>query len=83
MSYQSHRQIIDAWPEPSLPTFAADHGVKYETAKGWRRRNSIPAERWLDTIQLANRRGVRGVTHELLRELRALGKHQREVEAAA
>lgn len=82
MTYKTHRDIIDAWPG-GLPAFASDHGVKYDTAKGWRRRNSIPAERWLDTIRIAISRGVIGVDHELLDELRPVGKNHREAIAAA
>jgi hypothetical protein len=67
MRYTSHRQIIDTWP--SLPTFAADHGVKYGTAKQWRRRNSIPPERWLETIKLAKDKGIPDVTHKVLHDL--------------
>ncbi len=76
MSYKMHRDIIDAWPG-GLPAFAVDHGVKYDTAKGWRRRNSIPAERWPDTIRLSRDRHVDGVTLDLLSELRPVGKCQR------
>lgn len=81
MSYKTHRDIIDAWPSsdgrlPGLSSFAADHGVKYDTAKGWRRRNSIPPERWLKTISLADARGVPNVTHEVLQAMRPVGRFQ-------
>jgi hypothetical protein len=79
MSYKTHRDIIDAWPG-GLPSFAADHGVKYGTAKAWRRRNSIPPERWLDTISLAKSRAVNGVTHEVLQALRPVGRFQTDAE---
>lgn len=80
MRYTTHQDIIDAWPKPALPTFAADHGVKYDTAKGWRRRNSIPPERWLDTIRLAAKRGVDGVTHPILDALWKEEQQRREEE---
>jgi hypothetical protein len=67
MRYTSHRDIIDAWP--SLPDFALDHGVQCNTAKQWRTRNSIPPERWLETVQIAEGRGIPDVTHKVLHDL--------------
>jgi hypothetical protein len=75
--YKSHRNIIDAWPR-GLPGFAEDHGVKYDTAKGWRRRDSIPPERWPETIRLSKIRRVDGVTLETLSDLRHVGKCVRQ-----
>jgi hypothetical protein len=80
MSYKTHREIIDAWPG-GLPGFAADHDVKYDTAKGWRWRNSIPPQYWGDTVRLAEQHSVRNVTLEVLSSLRMAGK--RSAEAAA
>lgn len=80
MSYNSHRDIIDAWPG-GLPAFATDHDVKYDTAKGWRRRNSIPPQYWGDTVRLAEQHSVRNVTLEVLSSLRASGKLAAEAAA--
>jgi hypothetical protein len=71
--YKTHRDIINAWPH-GLPGFAADHGVKYNTAKGWHARKSIPPERWPDTIKLAKLRKVDGVTLDILSGLRLVGR---------
>lgn len=65
--YQSHADIIKAWPG-DLPAFAADHNVEYETAKKYRYRG-IPAYRWNDTVRLAKLRKVKGVTHDVLEAL--------------
>ena len=69
MTYQTHKDIIDAWP--SLANFAAEHGVKYDTAKGWRRRNSIPPRYWPAIVATAGQRNLRHVTFELLSTIKA------------
>lgn len=48
--------VVSLWP--SISEFAADAGVAYGVAQQWRRRNSIPAERWSAVVAAASRRGV-------------------------
>lgn len=60
----SHIEIIEKWP--SLSEFAADLGVPYGTAKAMKRRGSIPADRWVDVVEKAKARKVKGVTLEAL-----------------
>lgn len=50
----NHSDIINFWP--TLADFAADMGVKRHTARGWKRRNSIPAEYWPELIEKARER---------------------------
>lgn len=64
MKYQSHREIIAQWR--TTAAFAADVGVKLERAKGWRKRNSIPADYWRRCIESARLRGIEGVSWETL-----------------
>ncbi len=69
MAYHSHKDIIDAWP--SLVNFAVEHGVKYDTAKAWRRRDSIPPQYWPAIVAAARRRNLHNVTLELLSSIKA------------
>jgi hypothetical protein len=68
----AHKEIIANWPQ-GVEQFAADVGVKYETARKWRVRNAIPPIRWLDVLQAAQLRGV-DVTLKDLRET-TISKH--------
>jgi hypothetical protein len=54
--------VIDLWP--SVSELAADMGVPYGVAAQWRRRGSIPADRWLSLINRARERGFEGITLE-------------------
>lgn len=60
----SHTPIIDKWP--SLSDFAADLGIQYGTAKAMRRRGSIPADRWVEVVEKAKARKLKGVSLEAL-----------------
>lgn len=50
----NHSDIIKLWP--TLADFAADMGVKRNTARGWKRRNSIPWKYWPVLIETARER---------------------------
>lgn len=50
----NHSDIIKLWP--TLADFAADMGVKRNTARGWKRRNSIPDKYWTDLVERARER---------------------------
>jgi len=65
----SFRTIIDQWPD--LPTFAEDLGVKYPAAQVMRHRDSISSSYWRDLVAAAERRGIAGVTLEVLADLKA------------
>jgi hypothetical protein len=56
--------VVALWP--SLSELAADLGIAYGVAKQWRRRNSIPADKWLALVAAAERRGFDGITLDLL-----------------
>jgi len=64
-----HSEIIDRWP--SLTDFASDLSVEYGTAKAMRRRGSIPPDYWPTVVQSASRRGINGVSLELLVQARS------------
>lgn len=66
----NHSVIIGSWP--SLTDFANDLGVGYETAKGMRRRGTIPPGYWVRTVVAAQVRGIDKVTYERLAELVAI-----------
>jgi hypothetical protein len=56
--------LIDRWP--SAAEFSRDINVSFDTVRGWRPRNSIPAGYWPDVIAAAQKRGFSDVTVELL-----------------
>jgi hypothetical protein len=61
------RDIIAQWP--SLGDFAADLGVSYNTAKQMRFRNSIAPFHWPALVEAAERRGISGVTLDVIARL--------------
>lgn len=56
--------VIALWA--SLSALAADLGVPYGVVKQWRRRNSIPADRWAGVVAAAQKRGFETVTADRL-----------------
>jgi hypothetical protein len=67
--FVSHRAIIEAWP--SLADFAADVGVAYGAAKAMRRRDRIGIEYVSAAVAGAAKRGIGGITSNLIVELAA------------
>jgi hypothetical protein len=65
--FATFQNMIDAWP--SLAAFADDAGVAENTAKGMRRRDSVHAAYWTGIVAGAAKRGIQGVTLEVLAEL--------------
>jgi hypothetical protein len=65
--YESHRDIIDAWP--SLQEYAADLGILFNTARGMRQRSSIHFTYWDDVTAAAKRRKIKGINQKILRQL--------------
>jgi hypothetical protein len=65
----TYTEIIDRWP--SLTTYAADIGVRYGTAQVMRYRGSIPARYWKRVVAAAARRGIEGVSLDLLASIEA------------
>jgi hypothetical protein len=72
--FQSHRDIIDAWP--TLQDYAADVGVKFNTARGMRQRSSIHMRYWDEVIAAAKRRRIRGINQNVLRQLALVPRGQ-------
>ena len=60
----THADIIEAWP--SVADFSRDIGVKYQTARFMKVRNSIHPRYWRRVVQAAKDRGIRGVSMEKL-----------------
>lgn len=48
---------------------AQARGLTPSTVSSWRKRQSIPGDRWMDLAELARERGVAGVTVESLAAL--------------
>jgi hypothetical protein len=71
----TYTEIIDRWP--SLTAYAADIGVRYGTAQVMRYRGSIPAKYWKRVVAAAARRGIDGVSLELLASIEAEPKPRR------
>jgi hypothetical protein len=61
--------VINRWP--SAVAFASDLRISGVRARQWRRRNSIPAEKWLDVIAAAEARGLDGITVDRLASIAA------------
>lgn len=61
--------IIEKWP--SAGDLSRDLDVPYQTVRAWRNRGSIPPSYWRDVIRSAERRGIVGVTPEVLVDLHA------------
>ena len=70
---ESHRDIIDLWPQvgsrSGLQVFADDIGVPYGTAQVMRFRGSVHARHWLTMAKAAQKRGLTDVTVALLAEI--------------
>lgn len=64
--FETHRDIIKAWPRPSLANFAADVGVTLNTAEMMSRRKSIHSRHWPRVVQKAHAREIAGITFEVL-----------------
>jgi hypothetical protein len=65
----TYTEIIDRWP--SLTAYAGDLGIRYGTAQVMRYRGSIPAKYWKRVVAAAARRGIEGVTLDLLASIEA------------
>lgn len=66
----THSDLINLWP--TLADFADDIGVPYMTAKGMRRRGSVPGGYWIAMECAARRRGIDGVDVRRLAEIVAV-----------
>lgn len=62
-------EIIDLWP--SAESLGGDIGVGGGTVRKWKSRNSIPGSFWLPIITAAAKRGIEGLTLDLLAALAA------------
>lgn len=69
---KSFSAIIELWP--TLGALADDLGVGYESAKAYKRRDSIPPEHWETLVAAARRRQIEGVSLESLAALAAKRK---------
>jgi len=65
----TNADIIALWPH--IRSLAEDLGVKEASVRKWKDRDSIPAEYWLPLVAAAERRGIPGVTLELLAQIAA------------
>jgi len=79
MKYDSHSEIIAQWGKTAI--FADEMNVPLERAKGWRKRNSIPADYWSRCIECAELRGIEGVTWETLSGIKERERFREEVAA--
>lgn len=63
--------IIDLWPKPAPVTLAGDLDELPGTVRQWRNRSVLPDRKWKATVEAAQRRGIEGVTLEILAEIAA------------
>lgn len=64
----SFADVVNAWG--TAANFATALKIPYPTAAAWRARNSIPANRWRDVVEAAERDG-KAITVDLLTDLAA------------
>ena len=65
--------IINLSPKPSPVTLGADLGELPTTVRQWRNRSVLPDRKWKAAVEHARRRGIEGVTLEILAEIAARG----------
>lgn len=61
--------IINAWESPGQ--LAEDLGEEPGTVRQWRNRDTLPDRVWKATVEAAERRGIAGVTLEVLADIAA------------
>ena len=66
---KTFRDIIAAWPKPSLKTFADDLGIRYGTVQLMNFRCSIGPRHWPAVEAAARRRKIKGVTVALMADM--------------
>lgn len=69
------RAVIHLWP--SIRDLATDVGRRYETVRGWHRRNSIPPSQWDRLIESARFRQIQGVSLARLQRITAASERGR------
>lgn len=65
--------IINLWPKPAPVTLGGDLGELPVTVRAWRTRNVLPDRTWKAAVEHARRRGIEGVTLEVLADIAARG----------
>jgi hypothetical protein len=65
---------ISALIGPTITDFAADVGCGYKAARQMRRRNA--PQHWAHVVTASHRRGIAGVSYELLARHRSAGAPQ-------
>ena len=61
--------VINAWP--SMTFLASEMGEPYETIRNWRRRDSIPSDKWHSLCRVAKRHSLRYIDADRLVQIAA------------
>lgn len=69
---KTFREIIDAWI--SQDALAKDLKIPLGHVCVMRHRDSIPSDYWMGLVKAAKRRGVKGITIEVLHKIKAARK---------
>lgn len=78
---QSVADIIDQYGGPAELT--RELGFRHaSTVSEWKRRSAIPSEYWRELVDLADKRGLTGVSFETLADLHARRPSDSEASAA-
>jgi UDP-N-acetyl-D-galactosamine dehydrogenase len=77
-SFENFAAVITAWP--SRRDFESDLGLRGGLAAVWKHRDSIPARSWAGVIEAAKRRGISGVSYDLLARLAATKRAPRHAD---
>ena len=62
-------EVIGLWP--SVDELATDLDRKPNTVQQWKSRNRIPADEWHGLVRAAQRRGIKGVSADVLAQIAA------------
>lgn len=68
ISMKKFKDVIDSWP--SRREMAEDLIVRVKRINNWHERNSIPSTHWMQIVSSADKRGIQGVTLEVLADIK-------------
>jgi hypothetical protein len=78
---QSFAALIDLWPD--MAVLSSDTGVKESHLRTMKARNSVPPDYWPAFVDSAKRRGIPGVTFDVLAGLYARRQRVRRMAEAS
>ena len=80
-TYESFVAVIEAWENAEV--LAGDINTTGGNTRIWKQRDSIPSSYWEAVVAAAGKRGLAGITYELLARLAARKRRPPAEDAAA